>query len=154
MLLPWFEGRTSSGRSHTYTPWPWGDPDAAAAPDWPFLSLQIAELVFRREWGLSFVIAAASGALISFISAGWRPTHPRIPRVIAVNLIAAAVAVLLVVLMALAFASGAPAGTSIAPRIGFFVGAAAVIGWLGAGIAVARIAATARAAAEAAPPTP
>jgi hypothetical protein len=105
------------------------------------------------------VVAAASGALVSFIAAGWRPTHPRIRRVLSVNLTAAAVAVILVVLMVLAFAGGAPAGTSIAPRIGFFVGSAAVIGWLGTGIAVTRGAATARdaatrVAAGGTPPTP
>lgn len=148
MLLPWFERRAASGRSQTYTPWRWGDPNAADPPEMPLLTLQFAELVFRREWGLSFVIAAASGALVSFIVAAWQPTHPRIGRAMAVNLTAAVVAVLLIVLMALALAGDGTTGGSTVPRIGLVVGGAAVIGWLGFGIAVARIAARPRHASD------
>jgi hypothetical protein len=111
----------------------------------PLLSLQIAELVWRREWGLSFVIAAASAALISFIAAAGRPPDRRAARATVMNVIAAAIAVILIVLMALAFAGDGPAGASTAPRLGFFVGVAAVAGWLWAGIAFARVGAAARA---------
>ncbi len=136
---PWFERFEANG-SETFTPWPFTDPDAASAPDNPFLSAQIAGIVLSQEWGLLFVIAAASGALIAFISAARRPTQDRMGRADAANRITAVVCLVTTALMWASFAGagdGDSAGTVL--RYGFLAAVPAQLGWLGCAIAHVRL---------------
>ena len=138
VAAPWFEKTDPTG-SETYTPWPWGDPNAASAPDTPFLSMQLTELMIRQEWGLLFVIAAASGALISFIAAAKRPDAERVGRAVTVNLVAAVVCLVMTVLMWASFGAGGGDETTTAVMYGFVVAVPAQLAWLGAAITQTRL---------------
>jgi len=135
---PWFD-RVDANGSETFIPWPFTDPDSASVPDNPFLSAQIAGMVLSQEWGLLFVVAAASGALISFIAAAKRPEAERIGRAIAVNLIAALVCLVMTVLMWASFGSAGSQGATTALRYGFLLAVPAQLGWLGCAIACTRL---------------
>jgi hypothetical protein len=137
VATPWFERVDSTG-SETFIPWPFTDSDSASAPESPFLSAQLAELVLSQEWGLLFVIAAASGALISFIAAAKRPEADRMGRAVAVNLVGAVVCLVTTVLMWASFGTAAD-GATTALRYGFVVAVPAQFGWLGCAVAAARL---------------
>jgi hypothetical protein len=138
VATPWFERFDADG-SQNFTPWPFTEPDSPSVPDNPFLSAQLAGLVLSQEWGLIFVIAAASGALIAFIAAAKRPTEDRMGRAVAVNLIAAAVSLVMTALMWASFGVGGAADSTTALRYGFVVAAPAQLAWLGCAVAFARI---------------
>ena len=145
MSLPWFV-RTGGADDTTYTPWLWGDPDAASAPDYPSTTANLIALGVSREWGLSLVIAAAVGAVIGFILTAKRPTDARVNRALIINVVAAALSIVLVGLAWFAFAADGGDGATTSVDIGVMLALPAQIAWLALAIAAMRIAGRARAA--------
>ncbi len=145
MSLPWFV-RTGGADDTTYTPWLWGDPDAASAPDYPSTTANLIALGVSREWGLSLVIAAAVGAVIGFILAAKRPTDARVNRAVIINVVAAALSVVLVGLAWFAFVADGGDGARTSADIGVMLALPAQVAWLVLAIAATRMAGQARAA--------
>jgi len=142
--LPWFV-RTAGADDITYTPWLWGDPDAASAPDYPSTTANLIALGVSREWGLSLVIAAAVGAVIGFILTAKRPTDDRVNRAVIINVVAAALSLVLVGLAWFAFVAEGGDGATTSVDIGVMLALPAQVAWLVLAIAAARIAGRARA---------
>ena len=145
MSLPWFT-RADGTDVTTYTPWLWGSADAASAPDYPSTTANLIALGVSREWGLSLVIAAAVGAVISFILAAKQPTEERVNRAVIINVAAAALSFVLVGLAWFGFAAGGGDGSTTSVHIGVMLALPAQVAWLVLAIAAMRLADRARAA--------
>jgi hypothetical protein len=142
---PWFERRNPRLGSFTYTPSPWGTDDTVSQLRAPVEELKLLEIVLKQEWGFGFMIAAASGALIAFITAASRPTEQNGRRGSLAGVVISAIAVALIGVMWFAFAAGADLPDSTTHvRIGLLAGVPASLAWLALSIVVWRLGARAR----------
>jgi len=145
VALPWFE-RISPEDSVTYNPWLWGGPQERVA-DYPFLTPNLIALAVSRQWGLALVIASSVGALLGLIAATQPAADPRTRRAVVINVIAAALSLVLVALAWFAFAADGGVNATTSPVIGVMLALPAQVAWLALAIAGMRIAARARAVA-------
>ncbi len=95
-------------------------------------------------------IAAAVGAVISFILAAKQPTDERVNRAVIINVAAAALSFVLVGLAWFGFAAGGGDGATTSVHIGVMLALPAQVAWLVLAIAAMRMAGRARAAQRAA----
>jgi hypothetical protein len=145
VTLPWFE-RTSPEDSVTYNPWLWGGP-SEQVPGYPSLTVNLIALAVSRQWGLTLVIASSVGALLGLVAAAQPAADPRTRRAVVINVVAAAVSLVVVALAWFAFVADGGVNASTSPAIGVVLALPAQVAWLVLAIIAMRIAARARAAA-------
>jgi hypothetical protein len=141
---PWFE-RVSPDDTVTYNPWLWGGP-SEQVPDYPFLTANLVALAASQQWGLALVIASAVGAVLGLLVARQPAAEPRTRRAVVVNVVAAALSLVLVALAWFAFSADGGDEARTSPAIGVMLAVPAQVAWLVLAIAAMRIAARARAA--------